>query len=182
MSYTVAEERMQNYIEELEQENRLLRARNDRLEAEAKAVSVQEPVGYADSRDLAKDGNWDTLIVKHASEMHEGLRFNVPLYTTPPAARPAPVQEPMTWVERWYGSGPDQGWWIWERHSLTHGQAVARIGSWPFAERLTSIIVEKHNAALFPTELVKEPFAPDPHNGTGPTPTRSTEAMGWFVG
>lgn len=33
MSYTVAEERMQNYIDELEQENRLLRARNDRLEA-----------------------------------------------------------------------------------------------------------------------------------------------------
>jgi hypothetical protein len=29
----IAEERMQNYIDELEQENRLLRARNDRLEA-----------------------------------------------------------------------------------------------------------------------------------------------------
>lgn len=29
---STAEERMQNYIEELEQENRLLRARNDRLE------------------------------------------------------------------------------------------------------------------------------------------------------
>lgn len=33
MSYTVVEERMQNYIDELEQENRLLRARNDRLES-----------------------------------------------------------------------------------------------------------------------------------------------------
>lgn len=30
----IAEERMQNYIDELEQENRLLRARNDRLEKE----------------------------------------------------------------------------------------------------------------------------------------------------
>jgi hypothetical protein len=30
----VAEERMQNYIDELEQENRLLRARNDRFEKE----------------------------------------------------------------------------------------------------------------------------------------------------
>ena len=40
VSYTVAEERMQNYIEELEQENRLLRARNDRLEAQLKAVPV----------------------------------------------------------------------------------------------------------------------------------------------
>lgn len=42
-----------------------------------------EPVAWADSRDLAKDGNWDTFIVKHDSEMHEGLRFNTPLYTHP---------------------------------------------------------------------------------------------------
>lgn len=34
MSDIAAEERMQNYIDELEQENRLLRARNDRLEKE----------------------------------------------------------------------------------------------------------------------------------------------------
>jgi hypothetical protein len=53
MSYTVAEERMQNYIEELEQENRLLRARNDRLEAEAKAVSVQDEAWKADQKALA---------------------------------------------------------------------------------------------------------------------------------
>jgi hypothetical protein len=39
---STAEERMQSAIEELEQENRLLRARNDRLEAEAKVLSVQE--------------------------------------------------------------------------------------------------------------------------------------------
>jgi len=39
---STAEERMQDAIEELEQETRLLRARNDRLQAEAKAVSVQE--------------------------------------------------------------------------------------------------------------------------------------------
>jgi len=41
---STAEERMQNYIEELKQENRLLRARNTRLEAEANAAPVQEPV------------------------------------------------------------------------------------------------------------------------------------------
>jgi hypothetical protein len=34
----IAEERMQNYIDELEQENRLLRARNDRLEAESQKL------------------------------------------------------------------------------------------------------------------------------------------------
>jgi len=80
------------------------------------------------------------------------------------------VQEPVAWVERWYGSGQEHGWWVWEKHSLTHGQAVAWIGNGPFAERLTSIIVEKHNAALFSTEPVKEPFAPDPHGASGPTP------------
>jgi hypothetical protein len=77
---------------------------------------------------------------------HEGQRmFAVP-------KQPAPVREPVAWVERWYGFGKDKGWWIWERHSLTHGQDIAWIGDGPFAERLTSIIVEKHNAALFLTE------------------------------
>jgi hypothetical protein len=37
-----------------------------------------------------------------------------------------PVQEPVAWVERWYGSGQEKGWWIWERHSLTHGQEIGR--------------------------------------------------------
>jgi hypothetical protein len=59
------------------------------------------------------------------------------------AAQLVSVQEPVAWVERWYGSGQEHGWWIWEKHSLTHGQAVAWIGNGPFAERLTSIIVEK---------------------------------------
>jgi hypothetical protein len=44
MSYTVAEERMQNYIEELEQENRLLRARNDRLQALVSTEPSQEQI------------------------------------------------------------------------------------------------------------------------------------------
>jgi len=47
MSYTVAEERMQNYIEELEQENRLLRARNDRLEAQRQWVGLTTEEIYA---------------------------------------------------------------------------------------------------------------------------------------
>ena len=44
----------------------------------------QEPVAYADALDLAKDCNWDTFICKHSSENHEGTRFKIPLYTTPP--------------------------------------------------------------------------------------------------
>ena len=63
------------------------------------SAPVQEPVGYADSRDLAKDGNWDTLIVKHASEMREGLRFNVPLYCEPIKAAAQPAV-PLTDAQR----------------------------------------------------------------------------------
>jgi len=39
----IAEERMQNAIDELEQENRLLRARNDRLEALVGALVGGQP-------------------------------------------------------------------------------------------------------------------------------------------
>jgi len=60
--------------------------------------------------------------------------------------QPAPVQEPVAWVERWYGSGSDRGWWIWEA-GLTHGNAIAYIGESDHAEQLASLIVEKHNAA-----------------------------------
>lgn len=40
----IAEERMQNYLDELEQENRLLRARNDRLkrESEMRRIALLE--------------------------------------------------------------------------------------------------------------------------------------------
>lgn len=55
------------------------------------AVLPEQAVVYADPSDLAKDGNWDTFIVKHASEWHEGLRFKVPLYASPPQ-----VAEPLT--------------------------------------------------------------------------------------
>lgn len=40
-----------------------------------------EPVAYADPLDIAKDGNWDTFIVKHASECNDTLRFKAPLYS-----------------------------------------------------------------------------------------------------
>lgn len=40
----IAEERMQNAIDELEQENRLLRARNDRLEALLGKQPTQEQI------------------------------------------------------------------------------------------------------------------------------------------
>lgn len=40
----IVEERMQNYIDELEQENRLLRARNDRLEALVGGQSTEDQI------------------------------------------------------------------------------------------------------------------------------------------
>lgn len=52
---------------------------------------------------------------------------------------------PRRWIERWHGSGPDMGWWVWETN---HGNPVAYIGEGDHSERLTSILVEKHNAAL----------------------------------
>ena len=47
-----------------------------------------EPVAYADPSDLAKDGNWDTFIAKHASQWHNGLRFKTPLYAAPQERKP----------------------------------------------------------------------------------------------
>jgi hypothetical protein len=49
------------------------------------------------------------------------------------------------WIERWHGSGPDRGWAIWERE---HGDRIAYVGEGEHSERLTSLIVAAHNAAL----------------------------------
>ena len=105
---STAEERMQNEIDELEQENRLLRARNTRLEAELKAVPVlsagpitSEMVNWSaeDKAELV------AVIAKHTSPVQEPvaevteadtenykIRIIKPqpagtkLYTNPPAA------------------------------------------------------------------------------------------------
>lgn len=45
----IAEERMQNAIDELEQENRLLRARNDRLEA---MIAIYDKVEYPTQKQI----------------------------------------------------------------------------------------------------------------------------------
>lgn len=50
---------------------------------------------------------------------------------------------PRRWIERWHGSGPDRGWWVWE---ADHGDSIAYCGEGEFAERLCSLIVQKHNA------------------------------------
>ncbi len=66
------------------------------------------------------------------------------------AIEQAEKQKPVAWIELWHGSGPDRGWWVWEA-GLTHGNMVAYIGEGEFAERLASLIVEKHNTAIHAT-------------------------------
>ena len=85
---STAEERMQNEIDELEQENRLLRARNDRLEA--KAAPVQERTDYAvhlnhcnigECEGVCKYLDDDCPALKHADMKAKWDR------STPPAAK-----------------------------------------------------------------------------------------------
>ena len=85
---STAEERMQNEIDELEQENRLLRARNDRLESEAKVVSLQEPDAMGCK--CSKCGEWQRwtpsgMVCKNGHGGVDGINHR--LYTTPPATQ-----------------------------------------------------------------------------------------------
>lgn len=68
---------------------------------------LPEGIAYTDQRDLDKDGNWDTFIAKHASEWHEGLRFNAPLYTADQlrAERAKGVAAGMAQEQRWIPVG-----------------------------------------------------------------------------
>lgn len=106
-------------VAELEQENRLLRARNERLEREALAAPVQEPVAWMPMNTAPKNGT--RILCKNEEEFVDicewtpcdaGGRFTssddrtfghgptyiswqpLPPASTPPAAQPAPVQEP----------------------------------------------------------------------------------------
>lgn len=65
----IAEERMQNYIDELEQENRLLRARNDRLEALVGSQPTKEQI-IAGAKALGKRS-------AEACEIDEGDQWKV---------------------------------------------------------------------------------------------------------
>jgi hypothetical protein len=97
---STVEDRMINAIEELEQENRLLRARNDRLEAEAKVVSVQEPVAIPEGFSLVAVKGFDELMYWLDRCERKGHLENCPdliepyaafdyrtIDTTPPAAQ-----------------------------------------------------------------------------------------------
>jgi hypothetical protein len=72
-----------------------------------------------------------------------------PTREAPPRVSDASLREidpvPRRWIERWHGSGPDRGWWVWE---ADHGDSIAYCGEGEFAEHLCSLIVQKHNDAL----------------------------------
>jgi len=56
--------------------------------------------------------------------------------------QPARQQEPMAWGERWYGSGPERGWWI-----VCGRDHIAHLGPSEFAEEAVSKIVNAHNTS-----------------------------------
>ncbi len=92
---STVEERMINAIEELEQENRLLRARNTRLEAEAKVVSMQEPVAWAKQTDKK-------LRITHMNMQGEDGWRPLGYSDITPPAQPAPVCHACESIE-WEG-------------------------------------------------------------------------------
>lgn len=125
---STAEERMQSAIEELEQENRLLRARNTRLEAEANAAPVQEPVAW--EQELAnilcrihRDGGhyvaehgWRKAIDDADLKV---AQLNAAFDTTTPAA---PVQEPVAHDEDWL----EQMYWEFDSERKKSGEERLR--------------------------------------------------------
>ncbi|QIM51586.1 hypothetical protein [Hydrogenophaga crocea] len=68
------------------------------------------------------------------------------------------------WIERWHGSCPDRGWSIWEMTTGTHGDRVAYVGEDEHSERLTALIVQKHNDSLAAPEAPAQP-TPCAHTG-----------------
>ena len=90
-------------VAELEQENRLLRARNERLEREALAQPVQKPVGV-----VYKSKNGDTC----AGVIHDpiAVKDGDKIYTTPPAQPEMTVVDSADWVPctpEWINQGGD---------------------------------------------------------------------------
>lgn len=50
------------------------------------------------------------------------------------------AQQPAEWVERWYGSGPERGWWI-----VCGRDHIAHLGPSEFAEEAAEKICAAHN-------------------------------------
>lgn len=54
--------------------------------------------------------------------------------------QPQVEQEPVAWIERWYGSGPERGWWI-----VCGRDHIAHLGPAEMSGEAASKIVSAHN-------------------------------------
>jgi len=70
----------------------------------------------------------------------------------PDCTKPAHPKKPVAWSERWYGSGPERGWWI-----VCGRDHIAYLGESEFAEDAVNIIVTAHNQ---PHPQAREPEQP----------------------
>ncbi len=73
----------------------------------------------------------------------------------PDCTKPAHPKKPVAWSERWYGSGPERGWWI-----VCGRDHIAYLGESEFAEDAVNIIVTAHNQ---PHPQAREPEQPAQH-------------------
>ena len=56
--------------------------------------------------------------------------------------QPQVEQEPVAWIERWYGSGPERGWWI-----VCGRDHIAHLGPAEMSGEAASKIVSAHNTS-----------------------------------
>jgi hypothetical protein len=60
----------------------------------------------------------------------------------PVVEQPQVEQEPVAWIERWYGSGPERGWWI-----VCGRDHIAHLGPAEMSGEAASKIVSAHNTS-----------------------------------
>ena len=56
--------------------------------------------------------------------------------------QPQGEQDPVAWIERWYGSGPERGWWI-----VCGRDHIAHLGPAEMSGEAASKIVSAHNTS-----------------------------------
>ena len=79
-------------------------------------------------------GNWTPTIALNAESAIHALRAAL--------EQPRVEQEPVAWIERWYGSGPERGWWI-----VCGRDHIAHLGPAEMSGEAASKIVSAHNTS-----------------------------------
>jgi len=138
-------------VDEYKRLQELVTSQGIRLMEYESAQPVQEPRAWLSWNDKDGYGYWDT---KAEADLNcAGDTEPEPLYTAPQpdtkansAETAKQISEPVTWVERWYGSGAEQGWWIvCGRDHIVHlGTDVQGDGD------TVRKIVDAHNSCITP--------------------------------